>query len=124
MKSKLKIGMGIFILGIGILATGCNGASNKKNTKTNQEESQTVYTCPMHPEVMQYESGDCPTCGMKLVEKLGDMEHSTMQMTDSIYTCPMHPKVVKHEPGSCPKCGMDLKLKESKMEHSHDGHMH
>jgi len=28
-----------------------------------------VYTCPMHPEVIATEPGDCPICGMKLVEK-------------------------------------------------------
>jgi len=28
-----------------------------------------VYTCPMHPEVIAEEPGDCPICGMKLVEK-------------------------------------------------------
>lgn len=27
------------------------------------------YTCPMHPEVVQDKPGDCPKCGMKLVEK-------------------------------------------------------
>ncbi len=28
-----------------------------------------VYTCPMHPEVITEDPGDCPLCGMKLVEK-------------------------------------------------------
>ena len=27
------------------------------------------YTCPMHAEVVQDKPGDCPKCGMKLVEK-------------------------------------------------------
>ncbi len=27
------------------------------------------WTCPMHPEVISDEPGQCPTCGMKLVEK-------------------------------------------------------
>jgi hypothetical protein len=27
------------------------------------------YTCPMHPEVVKNAPGDCPKCGMKLVEK-------------------------------------------------------
>ena len=27
------------------------------------------YTCTMHPEVLQDQPGDCPKCGMKLVEK-------------------------------------------------------
>ncbi len=29
------------------------------------------YTCPMHPEVVQDKPGNCPKCGMKLVEKKG-----------------------------------------------------
>lgn len=27
------------------------------------------YTCPMHPEVQNDQPGNCPKCGMKLVEK-------------------------------------------------------
>ncbi|MBE7158944.1 MAG: hypothetical protein INR62_11025 [Rhodospirillales bacterium] len=30
---------------------------------------KTLYTCVMHPEVVQDHPGDCPKCGMKLVEK-------------------------------------------------------
>lgn len=30
------------------------------------EEPQT-FTCPMHPEIVRGESGNCPICGMKLV---------------------------------------------------------
>lgn len=33
--------------------------------------SNTVYTCIMHPEVVQDHPGDCPKCGMKLVPKRG-----------------------------------------------------
>ncbi len=29
----------------------------------------TMYTCPMHPEVIQSSLGKCPECGMKLVPK-------------------------------------------------------
>ena len=28
-----------------------------------------VYTCPMHPEIVQDEPGDCPICGMDLVAR-------------------------------------------------------
>ena len=31
------------------------------------EESATVYTCPMHPEVRQKRAGKCPGCGMDLI---------------------------------------------------------
>ncbi|MGQ0506786.1 MAG: heavy metal-binding domain-containing protein [Myxococcaceae bacterium] len=30
------------------------------------EGRQAVYSCPMHPEVMQSEPGRCPRCGMRL----------------------------------------------------------
>ena len=31
-----------------------------------QETKETVYTCPMHPDVRQSEPGTCPKCGMQL----------------------------------------------------------
>lgn len=40
----------------------------KAETKT-KSEAQTIYTCPMHPEVISEKAGKCPKCGMELVEK-------------------------------------------------------
>lgn len=34
-----------------------------------QAADTVIYTCPMHPEVISTERGDCPICGMELVEK-------------------------------------------------------
>lgn len=31
-----------------------------------------IYTCPMHPEVISDEPGECPKCGMDLVLKEAD----------------------------------------------------
>jgi len=31
--------------------------------------SETYFTCPMHPSIVQDEAGECPICGMDLVEK-------------------------------------------------------
>ncbi len=122
MKSKLKMGMGILILSFGIMLTGCKGTSSKE-AKTNEEIAETIYTCPMHPEVEQNKPGNCPDCGMELVMKDASMHHSDMPMNDTIYTCSMHPEVEKHEPGNCPECGMELIPKQMDMEHSHDGDM-
>src|SRR5215213_2931304 len=58
-----------------------------------------VYTCPMHPEVVDEEPGHCPQCGMKLL---------AVEAPASTYTCPMHPQVVSEQPGHCPDCGMKL----------------
>lgn len=62
-----------------------------------------VYTCPMHPEVIQDHPGECPQCGMDLVKK--SIEEGT---TKTVYTCSMHPEVIQDHPGRCPQCGMEL----------------
>ncbi len=64
-----------------------------------------VFYCPMHCEEDKTydEAGDCPVCGMDLVE-----EQNLNAVAEQQYTCPMHPEVVKDEPGDCPICGMDL----------------
>lgn len=84
-----------------------------------------LYTCPMHPEILQDEPGSCPICGMDLVpveDGEGDPATSSMDPSaspsatsaghehgsETVYTCPMHPEVVESQPGSCPICGMDL----------------
>jgi hypothetical protein len=59
---------------VGLALVGCSGSSQKNTeTQTNQatqKDAQIVhYTCSMHPEVLQDKPGDCPKCGMKLVEK-------------------------------------------------------
>ena len=34
-----------------------------------QTPDSTTYVCPMHPEVVRKQPGECPICGMKLVPK-------------------------------------------------------
>ncbi len=72
--------------------------------KASLGNSGTFY-CPMHCEGDKtYDSpGECPVCGMDLVE-----EQKKPGAGNTQYTCPMHPKVVRDEPGSCPICGMEL----------------
>ncbi len=60
---------------------------------------KTVYTCSMHPEVIQDKPGKCPKCGMNLIAR---------EVKKDVYTCSMHPEVVQGKPGKCPKCGMNL----------------
>ncbi|MEQ9592142.1 MAG: heavy metal translocating P-type ATPase [Cyclobacteriaceae bacterium] len=64
-----------------------------------------TFYCPMHCEGEKtYDKpGDCPVCGMDLVEEVSLKPKADMQ-----YTCPMHPEIIKDKAGSCPICGMDL----------------
>ncbi len=80
----------------------------KQTNLTDQQQKKdttvkVVYTCPMHPEIVQAKPGKCPKCGMNLVAK---------EAAKDIYTCPMHPDVISDKPGKCPKCGMNLVRKE------------
>ena len=90
-----------------------------------------VFYCPMHCEgdKTYNQPGDCPVCGMDLVEQVEGAqqqhhhhEESPKKTKDSvidfspsgvrghIFYCPMHcegDKTYDH-PGDCPVCGMDL----------------
>ncbi|MCB0465323.1 MAG: heavy metal translocating P-type ATPase [Aequorivita sp.] len=80
-------------------------ASKKESKKSPLRGFGGSYYCPMHCEGDKtYDKpGDCPVCGMDLVEEVKVSSSSATQ-----YTCPMHPEIVRDEPGSCPICGMDL----------------
>jgi len=68
-----------------------------------------LWTCGMHPQVLEEEPGQCPICGMNLVPLRQDEgEGDGDGHGHGLWTCPMHPEVLEEEPGSCPICGMDL----------------
>jgi Cu(I)/Ag(I) efflux system membrane fusion protein len=65
-----------YIIYIGILAVGLLlgwflfGGSSNKETEYNHDavsETNQMWTCSMHPQIKQPESGDCPICGMDLI---------------------------------------------------------
>jgi hypothetical protein len=43
--------------------------SCSRDQAAGKSDKAAQYTCPMHPEVAKDRPGDCPKCGMKLVEK-------------------------------------------------------
>ena len=79
-------------------------AENKK-TQENTANGNGVFYCPMHCEgdKTYNKPGDCPVCGMDLVE-----EKNITNASQEQWTCPMHPEIVTDKPGACPICGMDL----------------
>lgn len=56
------------------------------------------WTCPMHPDVVEDQSGECPICGM----------HLAPVRLDSAWSCPVHTMITEAEPGQCPICQRDL----------------
>ncbi|MEK7519283.1 MAG: copper-translocating P-type ATPase [Patescibacteria group bacterium] len=43
----------------------------------NQNSKKTIYTCPMHPEIIKEMAGMCPECGMNLIKhETHDMNHA------------------------------------------------
>lgn len=86
-----------------------HGQAPSVREKSPEEKGSGVFYCPMHCEGDKTydEPGDCPVCGMDLVE-----EQRMKSSSGEQWTCPMHPEIVKDEPGSCPICGMELVPKE------------
>ena len=84
--------------------SGDSTSKKAKKEKPTEKGTGTFY-CPMHCEDDKtYDKpGDCPVCGMDLVE-----EQNVSAVTPEQWTCPMHPEIVKDESGACPICGMDL----------------
>ncbi len=75
--------------------------THKKTIK--KVDGNGIFYCPMHceNEKTYSQAGDCPVCGMPLVEQ-------AKLIVSTQYTCPMHPEIIKDEAGNCPLCGMDL----------------
>jgi len=100
-------------------------AGNSKKDEA-VESPDTVFSCPMHPEVLDSEASSCPKCGMTLVERPGTPDEVKVAYgaKPGQYTCPMHPEVVSDEPGRCPKCSMFLEQVPGGDADEHAGHDH
>jgi membrane fusion protein, copper/silver efflux system len=56
--------------------------------QNNHEHETDVYTCPMHPTVVQNKPGTCPVCGMDLVLKSKHGDETHMQDLKSLTKSP------------------------------------
>ncbi|WP_295982332.1 heavy metal translocating P-type ATPase [uncultured Algibacter sp.] len=91
-----------------------NSVEDHQHSKAEKKEqpigkSTGVFYCPMHCEgdKIYDKLGDCPVCGMDLVEEI------SLTSKSALFTCPIHPEIMNDEPSSCPICGMDLVLLET-----------
>ena len=68
-NNKIVIYVGLLIAGV-LLGWLLFGGSSKEETEHNHNKvasTNQMWTCSMHPQIMQPESGDCPICGMDLI---------------------------------------------------------
>ena len=81
-------------------------------------QSSTIWTCPMHPQIKSDEPGECPICGMDLVEEEVSSEPVATRVAlrpdapplQFTYVCPDHPHKKYTVPGTCPEDGKPLVL--------------
>ncbi|NNK77038.1 MAG: efflux RND transporter periplasmic adaptor subunit, partial [Maribacter sp.] len=75
-------------LGVGYVLFGTSHADTMEATEHDHEtasENQ-MWTCSMHPQIMQPEPGDCPICGMDLIPAevgTGGLSPEQFSMTDN-----------------------------------------
>ncbi|MEE9190517.1 MAG: efflux RND transporter periplasmic adaptor subunit, partial [Candidatus Neomarinimicrobiota bacterium] len=101
----------------GIVVSGCSSNEIQKEDAEVSASETELYTCGMHPNVIQEGPGNCPICGMKLLplNASPDKGSSTSsQISESggerkilYYRAPMDPKYISPKPGKSPM-GMDL----------------
>jgi RND family efflux transporter MFP subunit len=68
-RGRIVQALGLVVLG---LAAGGGGTwyvlrSHNHGAEPAASQTQQMYQCPMHPQVIMDHEGDCPICGMKLV---------------------------------------------------------
>jgi hypothetical protein len=66
------------ILSVGLLVSSLALFAQTKPSQHDTTKHATVYTCPMHPDVVSDKPGKCPKCGMTLVAKKSMKMDSTM----------------------------------------------
>ncbi len=91
--------------------SGRHGGSERLDSS----ETGQLWTCGMHPQVVQNEPGNCPICGMRLVPVKGSGNGAAAvpspqpkgERKVKYWRAPMDPNYVSDKPGKSPM-GMDL----------------
>ncbi|WP_298298533.1 heavy metal-binding domain-containing protein [Hydrotalea sp.] len=93
----------LLIAAITIAAAQQVFAQHKKFDSTNN--SNTIYRCTMHSNIVSNQPDYCPVCGAAL--NLSPKEKLKWSQLE-LYTCPMHPDIRSDKPGKCQICNSNL----------------
>ncbi len=129
-----RISWVLILSGFLILALFFAGCGKGESDEETAQEGKQLYSCGMHPQVIQDEPGNCPICGMKLTplrsepavattaeREHSQEEHAGMEMDGKTagqkkdnkdkeilyWRAPMDPTYISEKPGKSPM-GMDL----------------
>jgi len=112
MNSKLKITSFVLLLAAVVVAGLFAADSSSKPDATNTvaaSPGRTLYTCGMHPWIIEDHPGNCPICGMKLepIRKQADPFTASGKGKILYYKSTMIPGEVSQYPGK-DSMGMDM----------------
>ena len=111
MKNKIIIYFLLIVFGILIGVGATHYLSNGEQNDIHEHESdETLYTCGMHPNIIEEEPGTCPICGMNLTPIKGSSKgakKSSAEREILYWRAPMDPNEIYEESGKS-KMGMDL----------------
>src|ERR1051326_6303710 len=107
-QNAMRIGLIIaLLLAASVLLISCGSGG-----QTSEQEQ--LYTCGMHPQVIQNKPGNCPICGMKLtpIRKQARTDKSsagpaTVERKVNYYKSTMMPGEVRQTPGK-DSMGMEM----------------
>jgi len=115
MTKSIFLSLLIAAAGAGVFTAGCSKGRDGGGAPAAQE-TKTLYTCGMHPEVIQDHPGNCPICGMKLtpVRKQADVPSAgsgtnapSSERKIKYYKSTMMPDEIRQTPG-LDSMGMDM----------------
>jgi len=112
MKNKIIINIMLIVAGIILGALGNyflagNNSTSELHTHDNEES---LYSCGMHPNIIESEPGTCPICGMNLTPIKGSQKKESVESKDRkiiYWRAPMNPNEIYDDPGKS-KMGMEL----------------
>ena len=102
-KRNIKFWISIFLLFAVLI--GATALINIRQRNLKQQKEQTAqknkkkFVCSMHPQVIQDKPGDCPICGMSLIEKI-EQDGNSMDVKLNEVVRPVNESVL----GICPNC--------------------